>query len=452
MRAIDIYNTGLAKHPSNFDLAYNKARLELELSQQPKLVSKLPLSLIELLQQAVASHRYALHLDKENVDILFNAAQSMTDLAEEIIENAASEEQTIQQSPVFLLREALELLDICFQRQETLFEEQQSSSSNDLPLEEDGGVSLNANDEPQAPPRDEPDESQTLATIQHPVTASDLLDTANASLSALILLVSVDEPSSLSTLAKLGDNLASRTIPQCIAQLPDSGQAAARAEAALEAASFVAALSNSEFTSQTIDMSTYLSRMATFESFDLTRDFAAICTYADHLVELTKAVLQAASSKVHLQHEQEAWDSATRALTLYVSALDLHDSADLTPDRKASLLESRGDVALLRARLCLTRFESPEAVRENRILHSNAAQWCYRDAAQVYRASGNEKAAAKVESRWLVSRLAADAYKAPQDQSRDRLLASLKSQGPLGELVAREMLEEGLLEQNALTV
>jgi len=452
LRAIDIYNNGLAKHPSNFDLAYNKARLELELSQQPKLMSKLPLTLMQLLQQAVASHRYALRLEKDNVDTLFNAAQTMTDLAEEIVENAASEEHTIQESPVVLLRDALELLDICFQRQQALFEEQQSSPSNDTPIEEDGGVPLDVNDTPQAPPDDESDESETFATIQHPVTPSDLLDTANASLAALTLLVSVDEPSGLSTLADLGDNLASKTIPRCIAQLPDNEQTAARTEAILEAASFVAALSNSEFTSQAIDMSTYLSRMAAFESLDLTRDFAAVCTYADHLVELTKAVVQAFSSKVHLQHGQDAWNAAIKALSLYEAALGFRNSPDLTADRKASILESRGDVSLLCSRMCLTAFGLPEALRESLAVHCEAAQIFYQSAVREYRAFGDDKAATKVEIRYLASRLCAYAYKSLPGQSRSSLLAGLQSQGPLGELVVREMLEEGLYEQNVLTM
>lgn len=452
MRAIDIYNNGLAKHSSNFDLAYNKARLELELSQQPKLVSKLPLTLIQLLQQAVASHRYALHLDKENVDVLFNAAQAMTDLAEEIVENAASEEQIIQDSPVVLLREALELLDICFQQQQALFERQQSSSSNDTSIEEDGGVPLNVSEEPQTPLSNEPDESETFATIQHPVTPSDLLDTANASLAALTLLVSVDEPSSLLSLANLGDSLATKTITKCIAQLPDNEQVAARAEATLQAASFVAALSNAEFTSDAIHMSTYLARMTAFESLDLTTDFAAVCTYADHLVELTKAVVQAASPKVSLGHGQEAWNAATKAQSLYESALGFRNSPDLTPDRKASILESRGDVSLLCARLCLPTFGLPKAICDSLAVHCDAAQRFYQSAVREYRSFGDDKAATKVDIRFLASRLCAHAYKNLPGQSRGSLAASLQTQGPLGELVVSEMLEEGLFEQNVLTM
>ncbi|GAB7343913.1 hypothetical protein MBLNU457_1868t1 [Dothideomycetes sp. NU457] len=453
-RAIDIYNNGLAKHPSNFDLAYNKARLELELSQQPKLVSKLPLTLIQLLQQAVASHRYALRLDKANVDILFNAAQAMTDLAEEIVENAASEEQIIQDSPVVLLREALELLDVCFQHQQALFEEQQSSSSNGIPTEEDGGVSLNVNSEPQAPSNDEPDESETFATIQHPVTPSDLLDTANASLAALTLLVSVDEASSLSTLAKLGDSLATKTIPQCIARLPDNEQAVAGTEATLEAASFVAALSNAEYTSQAIDMPTYLSRMTAFESFELTTNFAAACTYADHLVELTKAVIQASSSKVHLQHGQDAWNAARKAESLYGCALGCRDSPDLTSNRKASLFESRGDVSLLCARLCLPTFGLPEALRASLAEQCEAAQSFYHAAIREYGAFGDDQAVKKASIRFLAARLCAYTYKVLPLPAhlKDTALAELHSHGPLGELVVREMLEEGLFTQNMLTM
>jgi len=392
-------------------------------------------------------------LDKENTDVLFNAAQTMTDLAEEIIENGAGEEQIIQESPILLLREALELLDTCYQRQQALFGEQQqqlSASSGDEP-EDEGGVPLDSSAGPQtAPQDDEPGESETFATIQHPVTPLDLLDTANASLAALTLLVSVDELSSLSALANLGDNLASTTIPQCIAQLPIDEQIGAKKEAVLEAASFVAALSNAEFTTQAVDMPTYLSRMAVFETLDLAGDFAAICTYADHLVELTKAVVQASLPKIYVQYAQDAWNAATKAQSLYEAALGFRNSPDLTPHRKASLLESQADVSLLCCRLCLTTFELPRAIHDTLPAHCEAAQIFYQSANREYRAAGDEKAATKVEIRFLASRLCAYTYKIAPNQSRSALLASLQNHGLLGELVFKEMLEEGLLEENVV--
>ena len=387
------------------------------------------------------------------MDILFNAAQTMTDLAEEIIENATSEEQVIQESPIVLLREALELLDTCFQRQQALFEEQQQqpSSSADAPTEDDAGVPLDTGDRPPvASQNDEPGESETFATIQHPVTPADLLDTANASLAALILLVSVDEPSSLSTLANLGDNLTSKTIPQCISRLPDDEQPAAKTEAALEAASFVAALSNTEFMAQIIDMPTYISRMAAFEALDLAGDFATVCTYADHLVELTKAVIQASSPKFYIQHAQDAWDAASKAQSLYETTLGFRNSPDLTSDRKASILESRADVSLLCCRLCLPAFELPPIMHDTLPAHCEAAQRFYQSANREYRASGDERAATKVEIRYLASRLCTCTYKIAPSQLRDTLLASLQNHSTLGELVLREMLEEGLFEENVL--
>ncbi|KAH0139583.1 hypothetical protein KCU67_g15120, partial [Aureobasidium melanogenum] len=86
VRAIDIYNNGLQRHPKDADLAYNKARLEFELSQQPTLVAKLSIPLLGFLQQALTSHRYALQLNAESADVLFNTAQVMITIAEYVTE------------------------------------------------------------------------------------------------------------------------------------------------------------------------------------------------------------------------------------------------------------------------------------------------------------------------------------------------------------------------------
>ncbi|KAI7257557.1 hypothetical protein KC335_g12714, partial [Hortaea werneckii] len=74
VRALEVYDKGLQKHTQNFDLAYNKARLELEITQQPSLVAHIGFPLEDLLQQTLDSHRYALRLNEENPDVLFNTS------------------------------------------------------------------------------------------------------------------------------------------------------------------------------------------------------------------------------------------------------------------------------------------------------------------------------------------------------------------------------------------
>lgn len=48
----------------------SRARVQYELTQHPKLLKQLPGTLLELLQTALESSRYALKLNPENVDVL----------------------------------------------------------------------------------------------------------------------------------------------------------------------------------------------------------------------------------------------------------------------------------------------------------------------------------------------------------------------------------------------
>lgn len=86
VRAIETYEAGLKQFTHSFDLVYNKyllsqrlhanvlttsrARLQYELSQQPRLLAELPISLVELLQLTLESHRAALHLKQDDADAL----------------------------------------------------------------------------------------------------------------------------------------------------------------------------------------------------------------------------------------------------------------------------------------------------------------------------------------------------------------------------------------------
>lgn len=86
LRALEIYDKGLQKFSDNFDLAYNKARLELEVSQSHEIVEATGLDLEQLLRKCLESHRVALGLDAENIDVRFNTSQVLTSLAEVLSE------------------------------------------------------------------------------------------------------------------------------------------------------------------------------------------------------------------------------------------------------------------------------------------------------------------------------------------------------------------------------
>lgn len=70
VRAIENYDEALKRFPGSFDLAYNKARVQYELTQHPRLASQLPGSVLELLKIALESSRVALNLKQDNCDVL----------------------------------------------------------------------------------------------------------------------------------------------------------------------------------------------------------------------------------------------------------------------------------------------------------------------------------------------------------------------------------------------
>lgn len=115
VRALELYETGVSKHPKDFDLAYNKARLELEISQQPAILEHIGLELPEWLERTLASHQHALQLNEENPDVLFNTAQVLTSLAEQLSEDDREDEA------VSFLQKALERLSSCLSRQEMMY-------------------------------------------------------------------------------------------------------------------------------------------------------------------------------------------------------------------------------------------------------------------------------------------------------------------------------------------
>lgn len=382
-----------------------RARLELELSQQSALVARLPVTLQELLRQALASHRYALRLNEENPDALFNTAQVIVSLAETISESSSSRTQWRDEA-VALLQEALELLNACFSRQEMLLEEQTTSFSNDT----DGGVPLEQETIPHDTMASEDEVMEESATIQSPTTISDLLDTARASLTALTTLIPLSDGSSVDILAQMADAILRIKIPHYLAQMSGEERAALTSELTLENATLVAALACAKLNGGAMDEDDFLQRVAVFETLDLQTNVGAILSYADVLHEFASIKISqssSASSSNTASLAQTLWTQLTKAQELYGRAvkLDVPESRE----RKAAILESRGDVEMYRFRLATslnladkTPGISPAIKASAPVLVKNA-QTYYRGSTTLHRAAGDDVAAAKVHVREIVA-------------------------------------------------
>ncbi|KAK3075986.1 hypothetical protein LTR53_000163 [Teratosphaeriaceae sp. CCFEE 6253] len=333
VRALEIYDGGLQKHPSNFDLAYNKARLELEISQRPVLVAHVGLPLIDWLKQTLESHRYALRLNEQNPEALFNTSQVLTSLAEQLSE--AGDASTA----VPLLQEALELLSACCSRQEMLLEQQQA----DFGDADEGEISLDS-EEPLSPATGL-EEGEQMATIESPVTASDLLDTMHASLSALTTLVAIVEHHALDTLGDMAQSLTESRAPVYVGMLPEDAMTAARFALALDRANFVAAFADAQFTAGMIEIETYLTRLdGVFSIPNKDEDTVALSSEAEARTELVLSAITRHGNAMELAADM-CWKQLKLAQECYTKMSKLEPSAQL--------YLARGDVEMLRHRIAI---------------------------------------------------------------------------------------------------
>ncbi|OTA70832.1 hypothetical protein K449DRAFT_321317 [Hypoxylon sp. EC38] len=191
-RAIDVYDQGLQKFPRSIDLAYNKARVQLEIATHPALVSQLRRPLRDALDEALASHQYALQLDPENADALFNTSQVLTAIAELMGSDEGDDAAASEAEAVKVLREALELQSKCLSIQERGYQEflEQERIANeqaqDINNETTAVTDLRDGSEPDGAEED----GEWVNTVE-PITRDTLIDTVLAQLGTLTTLCSI---------------------------------------------------------------------------------------------------------------------------------------------------------------------------------------------------------------------------------------------------------------------
>ncbi|KAH9825628.1 hypothetical protein Tdes44962_MAKER04070 [Teratosphaeria destructans] len=433
VRALEIYDQALQRHPQSFDLAYNKARLELEITQRPALVAHIGLPLSELLKQTLLSHRYALRLNEENPDVLFNTSQVLIALAEQFLESDGH----ATDEAVTLLQEALEVLSACLSRQEMLLEQQRADFEE---VEEGGGgVAVEADEKPVSTPIAE--ESGELATIESPVTPADLLDTVQASLSALNTLVSVADASALQTYGDMAQTLTESRAPAFISQLPAEEQGAARFQLAIDRASFIAALADAQYNAFTIEAETYLARLTTFDEIpNKDQHPEALQSEAGARSEFCRSIILRFDESADPSElpTEICWKQLSLAQTCYGKA------AKLGPSTETYL--SRGDAEMLRHRIATwPSGKVSDAIRKSAPTLVQNAETYYRGAAKL--AGGDEGLREKALERLLVAALVRGVFYGVQldKEVEERVRAG-------GEVVLTGLegcVEEGLVDQQS---
>ncbi|OBT87946.1 hypothetical protein VE02_04538 [Pseudogymnoascus sp. 03VT05] len=340
VRAIDTYEAGLTKFPDSFDLAYNKARVQYEITQHPKLRGQLPGNLLDLLHVALESSRRALLLKQDDPDVIFNTAQVLTSLAE-ALDDVGSDAGSL----VPLLEEAVELFQRCLTLQEFRFSESEalrdsmnadaSADAPGSPIDSDGGAPLTPAAAAASP---QPSEEQ-WASIVEPTTLDTLLDTILALLETLTVLATKLDPRGLPALEEYTSTLLTK-LPTYLAPSP------ARApETGLTRASLLSALAEASFRAGNIDTATYeRAIIEAFSGLDLAADPKGLTDKADAMLAFAAALRTQPIEDGQQQPQIVArWGALTQAGSALGAASKVPGAMNL-----ARIHLARGDAEMLR--------------------------------------------------------------------------------------------------------
>lgn len=402
-KALELYAEGLSRYPHNFDLAYNKARLELEIATHPLLVHVLDVPVFGLLKQALASHEYALTLEPDNADALFNIAQVLTALAEQI----AKDESLSDLDALRYLEQALEYQGRCLQVQEVKYTESrrmreeaanQSLEDND---DDEGGAQLDASTTTAFEDREQ--EEQWVSIIE-PVTASTLLDTVLAQLATLTVLSSLLNsmlaafPGSEAAIspAKVEAHF-SKLVDEALSSLMSTNQPDVLSrftEVALARVTFSGTLLELAFRTQSIDPQTYrtsLEDIFSDENLDTTNAADALIAHGKALISYNSAIVDhlGDNSSPDIQNQANMrWNTLSKAIKLLTSAANLPSTkSDSTSLATTHLL--RGDSSLLLHALSYPPTSFTQAISNSAQLLKNAEVF-YRNATKLFLSTGVE--------------------------------------------------------------
>ncbi|KAJ5908028.1 hypothetical protein N7495_000710 [Penicillium taxi] len=383
MRAVTNYDEGLQKHPGAFDLAYNKARVQYEITQHPKLAAQLPAPQADVLRTALESHRLALKLDQDNGNVLFNSGQVLNSLAEALSGTKHPDEEQLMQACTYL-QEAVELFQRCLMIQEMKYTEMQEQIEQIESADPEIQPQPIEQSEPEKGASDETQEQ--WAAIVEPVTKNTLVDTAIAQLDTMTTLCNLltSNPGGgggVGWVQQYSSELVQTRLP---AYVEGSDR---QYEAALARGKFIAALSDVLYRGGHTDMETYQQEIsqAFGPDLDVSLDPEGLCSKAEALTSLSGAL-----SDLPPSESQEAfnaalsvrWQSLSTALAAFAAASKLPSAENLPKIHLA-----RGDAEMQRWRLGMAPWNYSIAQQNSAMLLKNA-QTYYRGAAALARRDG----------------------------------------------------------------
>ncbi|KAI1098480.1 hypothetical protein F4804DRAFT_346311 [Jackrogersella minutella] len=382
-RAVDVYDQGLQKFPQNFDLAYNKARVQLEISTHPILVGQLRRPLRDVLGDALTSHRYALQLDPYNADALFNTSQVLTAIAELM---ASEEDETFQAETEALkvLREALDLQSKCLDVQERRYQEfldQERATDDQEDVNGQNTAAINLGDDSTV--GDTEGDGEWFNVVE-PVTRDTLLDTLLAQLGTLTTLCSIlsssPEAAPENTLL-WAEELSTRLLEKV--RIVSHDQSERSQEIALARGNLVSAMMEAGYRSGKIDVDTYKrERDAAFAATDLQLE-----KFLDGLIANARSLLAFNSALIESDNGDAQSQSTLRWNVLTASITNLKSASTeqgISQEDLATTHLLRGDASLF---LCSMAFPptSHQTAVNTAPQNSKNAEVYYRNASRLAR-------------------------------------------------------------------
>jgi hypothetical protein len=333
-----------------------------------------------MLEIALASHRYALQLEPDNADALFNTAGVLTSIAEEIAKDAGhSDAQALN-----LLEEALDLQSKCLSFQEHLFAESLGQRQ----------AMIDASRQPQPKPleqtiaeahsldRDADQPEEQWVSIVEPITNETLIDTIEAQLATLTTLCSIlcsspgsSPASSLAWVEEYSSKLLDTKIPAYLEGATDRTQ-----DLALVKANFYSALVEAGFRLGRLDAQTYKrERDAAFVAPELAMPSspASLLANATSLIAFSSALGETILAVAPLSSMR--WNALAAAIA------DLGKAAKLADTPAEDLVKShilRGDASMLQYQLSKPPAAYQVAVSNAASLVKNAEIF-YRNASKL---------------------------------------------------------------------
>ena len=453
-RAIELYEEGLSKWPRNLDLAYNKARLELEIATHPLLAKCLDVPVIDVMYQSLRSHEYALSLDQDNADALFNAGQVLTSIAEHV----AKDDDASDTEALNYLQQALEYQDRCLLLQKDKYAETQRIHDKATGQEfesddDDGGAKV---DSGTTTTYEDRGEQEQWFSVVEPVTANTLVDTILAQLSTLTTLCSIlngtlDAPGP-SSVPLSWVEACSNNLIDMLETITKTEDITSRAnEIALVKAIFAGNLLELGFRSRSIDISTYKNELEkAFAVPDLESSADAQVAYARSLLALNGAVGDTSTnipSELDTQSYANAcWNALSKAQKLLTTAARISNSDTET---LATTHMLRGDTSLLLFALSYPPMSFAQAMANAPQLLKNAEVF-YRNANKLLSSlgqEGQEEQAAAAFRGGIVEVLQSQPSDASDMAATEKILLSA-SKGKSDEWRRRQlqdMIDEGLV-------